>query len=292
MLLKETDEIKKYISVDGSFQYETVFPYIEIAENEVKKILGKAQYDELNDYYNGPGTGIDELDALLPYCQRSIAYFAFLKGLDKFNVSIGNNGIGVIQNSNLAPASKERVENLRKNINESAWDSIEALLEFLEENIDDYPLWSSSSEYAYQYEYLISSARKFDELYKIERSRVTFLNWRPAMADVEKITMEPVVSKKMLDELKEQIKKDSVTEANQKILPLLQKALAYLTAFSQQKKNENIERYGMRYLMMAKAVMDASPDDYPTYKNSSVYDETLENYIPYENDEDMNIAVF
>ena len=289
-LIKTVDEIKSYITVDGSFNYQTVLPYIELAEDEVKRILGQEQYDELNDYYNGVNTGISELDDLLPYAQRPVVYFAFLKGIDKFNVNIGTNGIGVISNNNLAPASEKRVENLRTNISESAYDGLEYMLTFLEKNIDDYPLWEASDSYAYQYEYLISSARKFDELYKINRSRLTFLNWRPTMADVELLKIIPVVSQEFVDELKQEIKDDDVSVNNLKVLTHLQKALAYLTAASEQ--DMKYETRGTHYLMMVKTMLDAAPDDYPTYKASSVYDDTITTYQAYENDEDLNLAVF
>lgn len=288
-LIKTTDEIQKYLITDASFDPKTILPYIEPAEYEVQRMLGKVQYEELDDYYEASGTGIAELDALLPIVQRPLVYFAFLKGLDVFNVSIGNNGIAIVSNNTLVPASKERIENLRKNILDSAFDALEALLIFLEDNIDDYPLWESSDAYAYQYEFLIGSARKFDELIKIERSRLTFLKWRPAMADVELLQMDPVVSKDLMDELKTQIKAGTVTVNNQKILPHLQKALAYLTASIE--LDQKYKNRGEHYLMIVKRLLDAAPDDYPTYKNSSVYIEDLTSYEKYENTEDSNFIV-
>ena len=288
-IVKTSDDIKKYISVDASFDYNSVLPYIELAEDEVKRVLGD-QFKELDDYFNAANSGLPELDALLPYAQRPVVYFAVLKGLDKLNVSIGNNGIGIISNANLAPASKDRVENLRKSITDTAWDSLEYLLQYLEENEDLYPEWENSDAYAYQYQYLISTARKFDELYKINRSRLTFLEWRPTMADVEKLQIEPKVSKEMMDELKSQIKTNSVTTANAKILPFLQKALAYLTAAI--KRDPKMQQPGEKYLMMAKATMDADPDSYPTYTASDIYDSTITGYQTYENDASLKLSVF
>ncbi len=289
-LVKTKEEIAKYFTIDGSFNYNTVLPYVELSEDDVKLVLGVAQYEELSDYYNSESSGISELDDLLEYVQRPIVIFAFHKAIDKINVSIGNNGIGVIHNTNLAPASDKRVSNLRESITESGYDSLEYLLEFLETNIDDYPLWEASDAYAYQYQYLISSARKFDELYKINRSRLTYLDWRPTMADVELLQIDPIVSKDLMDELKTQIKADNVSEKNLLILPHLQKALAYLTASKQ--NNPNKQMSGEHYLMMVKTMIDASPDDYPTYKASSVYDVNLESYEQYENEDDSNLGVF
>ncbi|MBC8490462.1 MAG: hypothetical protein H8D45_30985 [Bacteroidetes bacterium] len=288
-LIKTTDEIKQYLKIDANFNPESIFPFLPMAETEIIRILGQAQYDELDTYYNGPGSGVAELDALLIEVQRPLAWFAFLKGLDNLNVVITNNGLAIVSNPNLAPASKQRRDDLVQNISDNAWDNMEALLEFLEENIDDYSLWESSDAYAYQYRFLISSARLFNELYSMDRSRITFLKWRPIMSDVELLQMEPVVSKELMDELKTQIKADNVSANNLKILEKLQKALAYLTVGDQVDLKYNVK--GEHYLMMVKTIIDTTPDDYPTYKASSVYDETITSYEVYENTEDSKLFI-
>ena len=289
-LVKTAEEIKKYITVDGSFDFNTVMPYIELAEDEVKRVLGKEQYTELDDYYNGTNNGIPELDDLLPYAQRPVVYFAFYKGFDKFNVSITNNGIGVVHNTQLAPASAERVKNLRTSMSDTAWDSLEYLLQFLEENSDDYSAWESSDAYKDTYDLLITSARKFDEIYTINRSRLNYLNWKPTMKDIEELEIAPAISPEMVTELKTQQKDGTLTAPNKKVLADVQKALAYYTAAKN--GDEAVAHTAQLFLMKAKKTMDTGPDNYPTYKASTVYLETTRVYTPYENDPKSNIAAF
>lgn len=289
-LIKTTDELKQYLKIDANFNPQSILPFVPAAEAEILRILGKEQFDELNDYYNSNSpTPNAELDALLPYVQRPLAWFAMMKGLDNLNVVITNNGLAVVQNPNLAPASKQRRDDLMQNISDNAWDNMEALLEFLEENITDYTEWESSEAYTYQYQYLISSARKFNELYPINRSRLTFINWRHIMADVELLQMEPVVSKDLMDELKAEIKADTVSANNLLIIEKLQKALAYLTVAETQ--DEKFRMKGMHYLMHVKQLLDATPDNFQTYKASSVYDATIVSYEKYENTSDSNLFV-
>lgn len=287
-VIKNIDDVKNFLSVDVSMQNKTIEPYKKPAEEEVIRLLGKDQFEELDDYYNFSDEAIEELDALLPYVQRPVVNFAYYKGLSMLNVSIGENGIAVVSNSNLTPASKQRTDDLKADLENAAYDALESLLEFLEENIDDYPLWEASDAYAYQYEYLITSARRFDELLRINRSRLTFLNWRPTMADVEILQIHPLVSKEFCEELKEELKDGTVSEANQVVLPLLQKALAYLTASIELDKK--YEMRGTQYLMEAKKIMDTTPADYPTYAASSAYVE-LTSYAKYENLEENNFMV-
>lgn len=290
-LIKSIDEVKNYLSVDISMQDKTIMPYIKPAEEQVIRLLGKEQYLELDEYYNyaDEDESDEELDALLPYVQRPIVNFAFFMGLSMLNVSIGENGIAVVSNSNLTPASKQRTDDLKADLEKAAYDALESLLEFLEENIDDYDSWSGSDAYAYQYSYLITSARRFDELLRINRSRLTYLQWLPTMADVELLEIYPVVSKDFCDELKTEMIADDVSEDNAVVLPYIQKAVAYLTASIElDKKYEN---RGRAYLMEAKRIMDTTPDNYTTYRDSDVYDDTITSYSKFENSEDYNFFV-
>lgn len=290
-LIKTIDEVKNFLSVDISMQEKTIMPYIRPAEEQVIRLLGKEQYLELDEYYNFGEEGESDaaLDALLPYVQRPIVNFAFHMGLSMLNVSIGENGIAVISNQNLAPASKQRTDDLKADLEKAAYDAMEMLLEFLEKNIDDYDSWSGSEAYAYQYSFLVTSARRFDELLRIERSRLTYLKWLPTMADVELLEIFPEVSKEFCDELKEEFIAGDMSEDNAVVYPLLQKAAAYLTAsIEMDKKYEN---RGRAYLMEAKRIMDAAPDDYPTYRDSDAYDDTITSYAKFENSEDYNFFV-
>jgi hypothetical protein len=72
-------------------------------------------------------------------------------------------------------------------------------------------------------------------------------------------------------------------------LPLLQKALAYLTAAIE--LDPKYENRGQSYLLEAKRIMDAAPDSYSTYKASSAYVSTVTSYRKYENTEDSNFYV-
>lgn len=289
-LITTTEEIKQYLVTDATFDPLTLLPFVPPAKVEIVNLLGTLLYQELLDYYESQAGDQPSLDALLPYVQRPLVYFSFLKGLDIFNVSIGNNGIAIVSNSTLAPASKDRVESLRKTISDNAYDALEDLLLFLEDNIDDYAIWEASDAYAFQHEYLIHSARIFDNNFNINRSRLTFLNWRQHIADMELLHIIPTISVELLIELKSQIAASNVSENNQKVLPHLLKALAYLTAGAA--KDPAYHLRGMNYLMIVKKMLDAAPDDYPTYKTSSLYDETLTSYERYENDEESNLAIF
>lgn len=290
-LLKTAAEIQTFLLTDANFNPDTIIPFIPLAEKEIIRVLGQVQYTELLDYYESESQGIPELDNLLPMVQRPLVFFAFLQGMDILNVVITNNGIGVVSTTNLVPASEKRTQALKDNITDNAWDNMEALLSFLESNIADYPNWESSSAFAYQYEYLISSAVKFNEFVPIDRSRVTFLNLRPTMADVEYLKIIPAIGGNLADQIKAQIKSNSLSAENLAILPDLQRCLAYFT-YSEVYEQKKYELKAEAFLMKVVSVLDADPDSYPLYRDSGIYIADRENYQMFENDEDSNLAMF
>jgi len=293
-LINTTAEIQKYVSVDINLQQKSVLPYLEQGKTQIIRLLGKLQYEALDAWYNSTYRGDDEdaavYEALLPYVQRPLANFAIFYGLSALNVVIGPTGIGVVSNQNVAPASKDRTDTLRKDLMEAAYDAMESLLVFLEENKDDYPFWEASEAYDEQYDLVITSARRFDEILRIDRSRLKFLEWRPVMKDVELLEMAPLVSMPLLTAIKTELKAGEVGEANAVVLPLLQKALAYLT-FYRSKKEDYYNQTGLQYLMAAKAILDTTPDDYPEYKASGVWKSPEKAYKRYENTADSKFFI-
>lgn len=293
-LIKSTSELQNYIAIDINFQQKSLDPYIQQGKMQVVRLLGKTLYEALDLYHNDESyeaTEVEEYDALIPYAQRCLANFAMHYGLSALNVSIGPNGIGVVNTEHVAPASKDRTDTLRNDLLNAAYDAMEDMLEFLEANIDDYPAWEASDAYALQYDVIITSARKFDELLRIDRSRLTFLQWKPTMCEIEELVIAPQVSSAVLNELKTQIKAGTLTEANELILPWFQKALAYLTkAAADSKSADHYKQTGTNYLMAAKKMMDDAITSYPTYAASTAYD-GVTTYKRYENTEDSKFFV-
>ena len=289
-LIKTTEEIQKYVSVDINLQQKSVLPYLHHGQQQIVRLLGKTLYNALNEHYNSEESESATLDALLPYVQRPLANFAVHYGLSALNVTIGPTGIGVINTQNIAPASQARTDALKQDLLDRAYDAMESLLEFLEENITDYPLWAASDAYAHQYSLLITSARRFDEKYRIQRSRLQFLEWIPTMRQIEALQIKPQIGHEMLGELKTQFKAGNMTDANEIIYEYLQNALANLTA-GQKEKDEAARTVGINFLMSAKRYMDENIAEYPTYAASSVYSAAKPPYTAYTNDPDSNFIV-
>jgi len=102
---------------------ETVFNriqnYITAAEDVVARIMG----DQWQDYE-------DNATLALP-AHRVICLHAYLEALPHLDIVLTETGLGVVSNQNVAPASSDRVNRLRKQIQDSRDDAVDDLIDAL-----------------------------------------------------------------------------------------------------------------------------------------------------------------
>ena len=288
-LFKNISEIQAFMAVNITAVFETILPYINQAENKfIKNILGEDLLKELQDFFD-IGSMPDEYEALLEKVQMPLINFAYYLSVSNLNLQITGSGFVVTQTQNQAPASRYRTDDLKADLQKAAYDGIEILLDFLEENKEDYTLWISSDAYTEHYRFFVKDALDFHCEVNIDKSRRKFLEMRQSMKNIETLQIEPVISKALADAIKAEIKLDTVSVANQKILTHLKSACANLTAAKE--IDPKFEEIGQHYLSEVKLLLDAAPDDYPIYKASDCYDEDKTTNNLYENDEDSHLFV-
>src|SRR5688572_21357973 len=138
---KTIDEIRKYIPVDANMSIDTLLPSINDAEEMfVKDLLGELYAVLLADYTDhtnddGEDTGMNEDNlALIPYVQRTLAYYSLYLSIENVGVSIGDGGIQQTYSQNSQPAPRWKIRDLQANYINKADRFADKLLQFLEEN--------------------------------------------------------------------------------------------------------------------------------------------------------------
>lgn len=313
MLFTDINQVKDYIPLNTEQDIAKVKPHLKRAEQKyIKTYLGNELYQTIHDYVNDTTEGKtsdDALDALLPYVLNPLALFAYKDAIPQLNVVATSTGFAIIQNANLVPASKQRTDELRDSQEEAAWDAIESLLEFLEENKADYDDWVDSTAYSLAQRNLINSAMEFTRFANINTSRLAFMRLRAVMDNVENITIADSISIELLTAIKNELKDDDLSNENKVIIENLQRALANLSIADQKIQpdkdatniyavftiaddiREQFRKTGMNYLSKVLDIIKKTPDDYPAYKNSDKYTADTTN-TPFENTQESSIFVF
>lgn len=150
VFFRHTSEMEEYLNIKGSRRtYVSIIPFFAQVERRIiKAALCGPLYEALQTY---PLTIENEL--LLPLIKEAVAYLGAADALPHHRVVIDGDGFRVVSQTD---GYTDR-RNLTNNVHESAVQALlatyqergaEALRElkyFLEENIEDYPLYASSN---------------------------------------------------------------------------------------------------------------------------------------------------
>lgn len=298
-LIIDIGQMQPYIRFAGTLEYPAISPYISQAETQyLVDVLGQPLLDDLRTYVNAsPFSKVTVTEDLLEQVRMPLSHFAFFNALPTLDLLLSNTGLVVSSSNNFAPASAARVDNLKKSLLANGYLGLETLLRFLELNKTKYTKWAQGEAYTEHYKFLLRDATDFDNYVFINKSRLIWMHMRSIMNNVEKLTIEPAVSKALVDKLKDLIKAGPVAAPYAAVLDLLKHSLAHyafaeLTAsgntildyFDIIKREVDILKLtGKHYLGEALKLLDASPDVYPEWKNSEQYVESRTKYGSYDN---------
>lgn len=232
MLVRSTDTFKEYFPQTTVDDFDKFRPHVQTAEDKyIIPYLGRDTYNRLNDYLDAGEAPADEsLSGLLYHAQRSTVYFAYRVSVPIRNVVDTPNGFGIVQNSNLAPASAQRTNELKGGVDEYGWNAIDVMLQYLEDHRTDFPEWYDSPVSTLAFRNLINNATEFGQYVKLEGfSRVAFQALRPVMDNVEMLIIANKIGADTLTALMEAMKTDTLTDDDKKVLAPLKRAMANLT---------------------------------------------------------------
>lgn len=288
-LIKTIEELQQYLKVDSTFPVKSIDAYQHDAiDDQLREVLSDEQLKLLCDWYKAGQQADTKLSALLPYAQRVVARFAFMKAAPNLDLKLSDSGFGVVSTDSVAPASKDRVNRFVQALEADGWNAVEQLIRFLEKNKADYPTWVSSDSYTMQVRNFINSAEEFDKFVNIGKSRLKFKEFRQEMDVVEQLIVIPVIGDALADEIKGEIKDESLSEANKKLLPLIRRAVANFTISRTVKDNLNAQRTAESFMGELKRFLDRNHTDYPLYETLYVAERSYEQF---ENSSDYGFFV-
>ncbi len=255
MLVENIDRMKELVPVivGGEFgKYET---FVKEAREWVKReIVGTALYSKLET----EGYGI-----LKGYAEGVVALKGYLLGLPFFDLVETEAGFAVVRTETKAPASKERVAKLKEGVESWLSESIERLLEYLEENNQYHEDWKGSTSYSLLTETYIHKLKDFRRIAVFEGTRLDYIKQLPDMLDVIHLKIEPVISPELSDDIIEELRDDDLSITNKAILKNLQFAFANYVVGNSDKADS--------YLMKVRKVLLENPDSYPAFLDSTLY---------------------
>ena len=231
-LIDNLSQVLSAASVNVSNTIENWYPYIEEAqETFIKPVLGNGLYEQLQDAMAldpvppDDGTTPEKLSLLLEMIRKPLALYALWLGADEFGVSVSSQGIQVIETQTHKTAPQYRVQNLKENWIRRANTSLDLVLKFLDEHLEDYPAYICQDA-----DLFLRSTTEFNSEVDIRESRRVFVALKPVIRSVERKYIRPTLSAELFDELKSALKSNPELTSDQKaLMELIRPALAHLT---------------------------------------------------------------
>jgi hypothetical protein len=221
MIIKDTNTLRKYLSVNGSVNHENIAPYLRKAErNFLKPLIGAVQLKVFENPQTDPI--IKEAQEL---AQEAVANFGYYIYLPIGAVQISDNGIHVTENDNTRSASDKQFKELQRSFKKSGHEALDELLEFMEQSADKFSEWFESDCYTIYKELLVNKTATFNSDYHIFNSRQTFVAMRPTIKVVEDQFIAPVVGSPLLTALKS----NQTKTFRKEVKKILQKAIVAFT---------------------------------------------------------------
>lgn len=242
-LITTISELKKYINIDANMRWASIEPYVKEAEQlYIVPLLGKAFYDQYLPLYTAsvapsPTPLSADNAALLPYIQRTLAFYTQLKAIPQLATSFGDLGLRQHLSENSTTAAIKVEDRLLLNALVSGDTHADALLTFLEENatVSKYGLWFSSAANTRMSGLIVYGTGIAQKHIDISNSRRMFLQLLPYIKKIEEKYVPKLVGADQYDELVTQLQTGGAgipTAANlaliEKIEPIIAKRVLFM----------------------------------------------------------------
>ncbi len=209
-------------------EFANIATDIELAEEEIIELIGKPVYDKAKAHYDG-GPESELLDALVKHIQLPVAYYAVHSFSQHLDVSHGEDGRKVrIDNENEKIPWEWMIHKDDEAILNKAHKTTDRLIAFLESHANDITEWKDSPAQKEARSLFINTARIFDSIFPIDRSRRFFIKIIPFIREAERKYIVPVLTQAIYDAVKAAIQSGNLGDYAP-LVPLVQVPLAFYT---------------------------------------------------------------
>lgn len=199
-LINSTEELREYLPVSVSLNFEDVAPKLAMVEREViQRKVGMPIYAHLLENNTEPQEA--NLHGLL---SEATAHLGLMHYLGFGHAQINSAGIQIVTDENHKTAFEWQVEGLRDECSRQGWSALESALEYLDNLPTQDPgtlrtLWEVTDTYLDAQKTLISTLRQFQQWVHLGESRVLFHKLIPSLRYVEEERIVPAIGQAMYD---------------------------------------------------------------------------------------------
>lgn len=257
--------------------FRAVVPFISGRLEYMKRFLGAALYVRFSsldyDFISHPADGVESAALAVA---RYVSVSAYLRAVPQLDLVITANGFGVVSNSNVAPASSERVERLLDSLRRAESESIDSLLDILRA----FPEWNLSPAACSSFSSLFWKSSHAEMFGVANPLRSDLVRLRPKISSGE-TALKRLISPEQVAAMLAAIRTDAISPAMGMLVSLCRN---FVVDFADERHTLSASRDAIL------SFLDLNLTEFPAYAASSAY--KANHFKPYENKEDDSCFFF
>lgn len=230
-LIDNMKELKKHnSSLTAGVELANLQSFIDDAINF--KIVPAIGYNQLSSLVTNKPTLSDSQARAIDLIQKSVTGFAIANYTDNGSVEIRNTGISVVRSEKSAPASDKKLMQLRKSNLQSAYNALELLVNYLEENITlpVFADYATSDNHKENRSLFINTSAEFQKAgVQINNDAQLYQNLRVYQGNAEETYIIPLIGETTANAIYAEILSNTLTVPNKALLKKIHKALVSFT---------------------------------------------------------------
>lgn len=198
-LITTEDTLRKYIpnvlqTVKGEVPLiDKLTPFLDMAEEWVSQTFtSSAIFSNI--------AGYADASVIRTYSAKVVVCEAFKNAISSLDLILTPNGFGIVNNSNIAPASSERVNRLIDSLEAERDNAIRLLLSSLAEDA----AWKQTTQYAYFSAMMFPNIDICDFMGMRNRQWQRYQELRPAIHDIEEYIATQFIGTELMDVLRKE----------------------------------------------------------------------------------------
>jgi hypothetical protein len=239
------EEVRKFASVSKASEFDSLAPHIANAERDyLVPVIGQTMYDELQEFYDAVPPVIDpdadppaeptdaqlQTAELLRLSQQAIIHLAYWIGFDLLNAHITDAGFKRTEGTDVKSLFKYQEENLKNYFRTNGFNGLDAVLAYLEKNIETFGEFKMSSACTLFRSAFIPTTEIYNSIIFINKSRLTFLRMKSHMQLIEETEIAPILGPVAFDFVKTEMVKDTPDAKVIALLPYIREPIAWLAS--------------------------------------------------------------
>jgi len=230
------EEIREFVPVSSSSDFDSVAPHISNAERDyLIPLIGSDMYAKLITFYKTEI--VEELtepdqktEKLLRLVQSAVIQIAYWIGFDLLNSHISDGGFKRTESTSVKGLFKYQEENLKTYFRTNGFNGLDTALQYLEINSSDFGEFSESPAFTLLKSAFIQTTDIFNELVFINKSRLTFLRMKSHMQLIEDTEISTILGPTAFGFVKSEMVKANPAAKVTALLAYIRKPIAFLAS--------------------------------------------------------------